>query len=135
MCSCPKYSGPKIAHLQIEIFYFISLITCSEGYEILVLSISFQKSNIGWPQQPPTERVSVISEKLDFWWSYPQKGTSMNHLGANNDPTIRISNFFWWNEAMEATELVEAVEVVEATEVLRPGKSLPRTPVIQGFEF
>ena len=36
------------------------------GLEFCVSSISFQKSNIGWPQQPPTERVSNISEKLDF---------------------------------------------------------------------
>ena len=26
----------------------------------------FQKSNIGWPQLPPTENLSNISEKLDF---------------------------------------------------------------------
>ena len=29
----------------------------SGGLEILVLSTHFQKSNIDWPQQPPTERV------------------------------------------------------------------------------
>ena len=34
-----------------------------------------------------------ISEKLDFWWSIPQKGTSIGHFGARNDPTIRISKF------------------------------------------
>jgi hypothetical protein len=51
---------------QIEIFYFISLVAYSGVYDILVLSTSFQKSNIGWPQQPPTERVSAIGEKLDF---------------------------------------------------------------------
>ena len=34
--------------------------------EICVPSKSFQKFNIGWPQQPPTESVSDISEKLDF---------------------------------------------------------------------
>ena len=26
----------------------------------------FKKSNIGWPQQPPTEKMSDISEKSDF---------------------------------------------------------------------
>ena len=36
------------------------------GVEFCVSSVSFQKSNIGWPQQPPTESVSNISEKLDF---------------------------------------------------------------------
>ena len=36
------------------------------GLEICVLSTSFQKNEIGWPQQPPTERVSDISENLNF---------------------------------------------------------------------
>ena len=27
------------------------------GLDICILSVSFQKSNIGWPQQPLTERV------------------------------------------------------------------------------
>ena len=36
------------------------------GVDILVSSTSFQKSNIGWPQQPPKERVHDISKKLDF---------------------------------------------------------------------
>ena len=66
----------------------------SRGLEIWVLSPSFQKSNIGWPQQPPTERVPNISEKLDFWWSIPQKGTVIGHLGAGDDHTIRINKFF-----------------------------------------
>jgi hypothetical protein len=38
----------------------------SGGYEIWFLSTSFQKSNIGWPQQPPTEKMSDTIEKLDF---------------------------------------------------------------------
>jgi hypothetical protein len=38
----------------------------SGGYDIWFLSTSFQKSNIGWPQQPPTERMSDISKNLDF---------------------------------------------------------------------
>ena len=66
----------------------------SGGSYILVSSTSFQKNDIGWPQQPPTKRVSNISEILDFWWSIPQKGTSVGHLGARDNQTIRISNFF-----------------------------------------
>ena len=39
--------------------------------------------------------LSNISEKLDFWWSIPQKRTGtvhINHLGARDEPTIRLSN-------------------------------------------
>ena len=55
---------------------------------------SFQKNYIGWPQQPPTERVSDISEKLDFWWSIPKKMTIIGHFGAIDDQTIRIKIIF-----------------------------------------
>ena len=50
-------------------------------------------SNIGWPQQPPTEKISDTSEKLDFWWSIPQKGTSTGNFGTRDDPTIRFRKF------------------------------------------
>ena len=46
---------------------------------IWVSSKKNQKSYIDWPQQPPTEKVPNISEKLHFWWSIPQKGTSIGH--------------------------------------------------------
>ncbi len=45
-----------------EIWWLVS----SGGADICVSSTSFQKNDIGWPQQPPTERVSDISEKFDF---------------------------------------------------------------------
>ena len=51
---------------KIENFDDISVAAWSEGLFICVSSISFQKSSISWPQQPPTERVSDISEKLNF---------------------------------------------------------------------
>ena len=49
---------------------------------------------MGWPQQPPTEKVPDISEKMDFLIFKPQKGTSSGHFGARDDPAIRISNSF-----------------------------------------
>jgi hypothetical protein len=49
---------------------------------------------MGWPQQPPTEKVPDISENLDFLISLPQKVISIGHFGARDDPVIRISNFF-----------------------------------------
>ena len=51
---------------KIENFDDISLAAWSRGLPICVSSTRFQKSSIGWPQQPPIERVSDISEKLDF---------------------------------------------------------------------
>ena len=69
-------------------------VVASSGLDICVSSNSFQKNDIGWPQQPLKERVSDISEKLDFWWSIPQKGTDIGHLGARDDPTIKLSKCF-----------------------------------------
>ncbi len=46
------------------------------------------------PQQPRSERVPFIDEKLDFWWSIPQKITSIGYFGASDDQTIRIKKFF-----------------------------------------
>ena len=51
---------------KIDNFDDISLTAWSQELPICVSPTSFQKSSIGWPQQPPTERVSNISEKLDF---------------------------------------------------------------------
>ena len=49
-----------------NISFDLWVLVASGGLDICVSSISFQKNDIGWPQQPPTERVSDISEKFDF---------------------------------------------------------------------
>ena len=51
---------------KIENFDDISLAAWLQGVPICVSSTSFQKSCIGWPQQPPTEMVSNISKTMDF---------------------------------------------------------------------
>ena len=102
----------------------------SPGAAIWISSTSFQKSNIAWPQQPPTEKVPNISEKLDFWWSIPQKGTSIGNFGARDDQTIMIRNF------LEEIGLVRLVRPMRLPRLLRsmrlqrflgPWKSLLRT--------
>ena len=75
-------------------FIEIWCLVASGGLHFCVSSTSFQKINIGWPQQPPTERVSDISTILDFWWYIAQNGTGIDHLGAWTDQTIRISKIF-----------------------------------------
>ena len=42
---------------NIENFHDISLAARSRGLPICVSLTSFQKSSIGWSQQPPTEKV------------------------------------------------------------------------------
>ena len=45
---------------RINNFNKLWCLVASGGLEFYVSSTSFQKSNIGWPQQPLTERVSDI---------------------------------------------------------------------------
>ena len=42
---------------RIENFDELWCLAASGGYDFCVSSTSFQKSNIGWPQQPPTEKL------------------------------------------------------------------------------
>ena len=42
---------------NMQVRFCLKLCVYSWGLEIWVSSTSFQKSNIGWPQQPPTEKV------------------------------------------------------------------------------
>ena len=53
--------GRKINNF-VELWCLVAL----GDVEICVPSKSFQKINIGWPQQPRTERVSDISRKFNF---------------------------------------------------------------------
>jgi hypothetical protein len=42
---------------RINNFIKLWCLVASRGLEICVSSTSFQKNDIGWPQQPPTEKV------------------------------------------------------------------------------
>ena len=48
----------------------------SGGLDIWVLSIKIQKSNIGWPPQPPTKRVPNF--QTDISWFYNQSFLTLN---------------------------------------------------------
>ena len=76
-----------------RIKYFLELcwLVGSGGFTIWVLSTSFQKSSIGWPGQPPTEKGLDISKKLGFDDPFHKKGRVLVKR--------MIQPFFWWNEA------------------------------------
>ena len=52
----------------LELLCLVSL----GGLDVRVSSTSFEKNNMGWPQQPLKEKVPDISEKWDFLTSIPQ---------------------------------------------------------------
>ena len=53
---------------RIENFDKLWYLGASGGLEFYVSSTSFQKSNIGWPQQPPTEKVLKLN--MTFFFSF-----------------------------------------------------------------
>ena len=59
-----------------KIINFIELwsIAGSGGLEIWVSAISFWKSNICWPQQPPTERYPISVKNWNFEYPFNKKG-------------------------------------------------------------
>ena len=64
---------------------------------------------------------------------HSKEGTGIGHLGARDDPTIRLNKIFDEMSLLRSLRplrllrLHAAVEVIEVAKVLRPGKSLLRT--------
>ena len=57
----------------MNISFDLWCLVASGGLDICVSSTSSQKNDIGWPQQPPTERVSNISENWIFYDPFHKK--------------------------------------------------------------
>ena len=57
---------------MIDNFLELWCLVALGGLDICVSSTSFEKNNMVWPQQLPTEKVPDISEKWDFLKSIPQ---------------------------------------------------------------
>ena len=82
---------------------------------------------IFWPQRPLSERVPYISEKLDFWWTIPQKIASIGYLGASDDQIIRIRKFFGeirLSRLLRPVRLQRPLRSMRLERFLRPWKSL-----------
>ena len=75
---------------RIDNFDNISLAACSQGLPICVSSTSFQKSSIGWPQQPPTVKVGPpglpIGQKAEASNKEFYKILSQNHTKQRREP-------------------------------------------------
>ena len=54
----------KVTGVRIDNFIDIMCSINARDYDISIFSTSFQKSNIGWPQQPPTEKVQKLKNYI-----------------------------------------------------------------------
>ena len=81
--------GTRI-HNFIELWCLVG----SVGLEIWVLSTSFQKSNMGWPQQPPAERALkfniIFHDSTQFFFSKHQSKAEFKNL---DDTEVLSSDF------------------------------------------
>ena len=79
---------------NMHVKFDLKLSVYSLGLEIWPLSFKFNFGLMGWPQQPPRERVPKINKIVGFWWSIPHWETRIGHFGAMVDGNIKLSNFF-----------------------------------------
>ena len=93
---------------NMQVRFCLKVSVYSWDWGIWVSSTSFQKSNIFWPQQPPTEKETDIRENLYFWWFIPQKRAKIVLFWCFE------KNIFWQNHEspfwISAPFLSEAVE-------------------------
>ena len=74
-----------------RIKYFLKLwwLVGSGRFTIWVSSTSFQKSIIGWPQQPLTERVSdIIKKNWIFDDQFHKKGQVLREYGSSGEDVL-----------------------------------------------
>ena len=60
------------------------------GVEIWLLSFKFNSGLMGWPPQPPRERVLKINKIVDFWWYISNWETKIGLFGAMVDGNWKL---------------------------------------------
>ena len=79
---------------NMQVKFDLKLSVYSLGLEIWPLSFKFNFGLMGWPQQPPRERVPKFNKIVGFWWSISHWETRIDHFGAMVDGNIKLSNLF-----------------------------------------
>ena len=68
--------------------------------DVLVLTTSFHKSNIGWPQQPPIEKGAKIQHDISWFMRHPveqTQNTKMQGLPVPNSIfTVIVHMVYGW---------------------------------------
>ena len=52
---------------NIQVRLYLKVVLKSWDVDILIIRTNFQKSNIGWPQQPPTEKVQKLKKYISWF--------------------------------------------------------------------
>ena len=78
---------------NMQIKFDLRLSVYSLGVDIWLLSFKFNFGLMGWPPQPPRERVPKINKIVGFWWSILHYETRIGHFSVMVDEKIYLSNF------------------------------------------
>ena len=78
---------------NMQIKFDLRLSVYSLGVDIWLLSFKFNFGLMGWPLQPPRERVPKINKIVGFWWSILHYETRIGHFSVMVDEKIYLSNF------------------------------------------
>jgi hypothetical protein len=105
LVSSTGYLILKGAEVNVE----LQCLVASGGVDI------FQKSNIGWPQQLPTEKV-LKSVKIGFLMFHSTKMDQYWSFSARDDPTIRIRKFL---DEIGLWRLMRPVKLKRLTRLMR----------------
>ena len=49
---------------NIQVRLYLKVVLKCRLVDILIIRTNFQKSNLGWPQQPPTEKVQKVKSDI-----------------------------------------------------------------------
>ena len=79
---------------NMQIKFDLKLSVYSSGVDIWLLSFEFNFGPVGWPPQPPRERVLKINKIEGFWWSISHWEAKIGLFGAMVNGNIKLSNLF-----------------------------------------
>ena len=124
---CPRakwFFNLALTERNMQVKFDLKLSVYSLGLEIWHLSFKFNFCLMGWPQQPPRERVPKFSKIVGFWWSISHWETRIDYFGAMVDGNIKLSNLFC---EMRLLRSLRPLRLLRLLRSLRP-------QIVQGLE-
>jgi hypothetical protein len=106
---------------NVQIKFDLKVSVYSLGLDIWLLSFGL----MGWPPQPPRERVLKINKIVGFWWSISHWKTRIGIFGAMLDGNIKLRNLFCEMRLLRSLRPLRLLKVLRS---LRP-------QIFQGLEI
>ena len=119
---------------RTNIFSRLGCLVASTGLVIWVSSISFKKSNIGWPQQPPKEKG--LKFNITFFMILPNSFFSQNIKNKAEFKDLDHSEVLRTSAASmtSTTSMASMTSTVSFLLILMVGSSLvPKWPILAPF--